>query len=897
MGLCLVLAFFSFAKIFDLFFFSQLSMENRRWAGQFLEIQNSVQIKGQGGHKWRSVDNTDWVFLKDIVFTEKNSRAKVLMAEGHIVTILENSLVKIDWDQELELQKGMAELQVAKSQLIKLKVDGRDYKIRGQSKTSDVKVSFHKKEVVFAVENGEIEFQEGNQKYRAKKSQLIEIDLGQVNLSTAKYEFLRPMANSRIYLKDSPVAFDWRFIETQKNQEIQSSFLHIQKVGQKAIKTVQIKNRKTSANVILRPGSYRWYVSAEKDVGKFRQYFAKRFSLIQATSPDFLHPQNLKTVAAFPMDSLYFEWKGNAPFYRLSFLQTGFKKSIEVVGNSHMLSQWSPGELTAKVTSLNSERSPIANLRPETTRIDIKTKKSSIEWPKTRDRALTFLVVSKADSKTPLKALPIPLEWPAIMGVSFYEIEINHKLGSVLLRSDTENTQFFPQHFGEHQYRVRIVSEQGKLGPWTELKTFSVQGIEEKKTVLKLVLEKGSQTLQIKMKNREDFETVFYFGANSAVDPVIVKKKVKNGEVVVNFSRPGIYYWKTNHQRPNDSIIDSMRIFKTPELRKPKIPKKLERKIKYRKKSVFSPRRILDFFFPSAHAASREGFIDFDFEKKADAKSWVLEIYQDSDLQQKFFQSESRTSFYRWTVRFPGTYFWRYAIRDSWGELGPWSEVSKLMVTKDLEQEISPSDSFSFSFQESSFFLKQKKRLSSLKLAMSSAQIDLKTQQDFWETTVEGISLQGFLVAYNIELTDRFGLKVSGEYLSGKVFDDKRLGILDLSAKLPWSYKNWNFGPAILWNSASSFLVERRRIKPKNVGSFMAGLYAEKEFYKKFFGRVEHHWNSGNHWALEIEKIFKYNKLNIPLGLRYRSLESDTHPINKIELQQLQLFVGISLTL
>lgn len=220
----------------------------------------------------------------------------------------------------------------------------------------------------------------------------------------------------------------------------------------------------------------------------------------------------------------------------------------------------------------------------------------------------------------------VKFSWLSRFQAESYEIQVSKdsRFQPVLSSQVVSSTEFGPGRFlkGDYYWRVRAVYSKTNFSEWSEVNTFSVQD-------------------ELSLP-----DTAF-------VDPPVVETVPDNG----------VYMGPPKPQKPSYEMM---------AMEKPK--------------ASSSAKHILDF---KSGASNREPqslqkYVknppNLKWIKIKGAKTYQLEIAKDKSFEQIVDKPQVKKPSYTWSSARPGEYFWRVQALGEMGQIGPWSDVEKILV-------------------------------------------------------------------------------------------------------------------------------------------------------------------------------------------------------------------------
>ncbi|MCP4135569.1 MAG: FecR domain-containing protein [bacterium] len=373
--------------------------------GTIVFKNNVVRRKYTNQVIWEELFKSAPLHNRDTIYTGTVSDAKLILKDGTVIEVGEDSLIIMDIEDEevrIKLESGTI-------QAIKGKNTGTDTVINithGDKKIvlvdGELKVSKSAgKDLALSVQNGEASVDIAGQVQSVKAGQDAVLTQKGAAISITPVLLKSPVPNARLLAskKNLSVAFSWKLNPSMPKKPGAVNYtLTISKdiLFTKIIKKTTL--RKTGTQASLPPGSYYWHITGKKN-GKLLKGNREinRFSVIKDPPIYLLNPINrrvLEYVDRLPF--VHFSWikNPNASSYRLEISED--KKFTKIIKTLHTPSRRIAYELKQ-------------HLKPAETKIyywRVKTVPGNRNWKGQTSPAFKFSVKRKTELAAPRLVYP-----------------------------------------------------------------------------------------------------------------------------------------------------------------------------------------------------------------------------------------------------------------------------------------------------------------------------------------------------------------------------------------------------------------------------------------------------------------------------------------------------------
>lgn len=399
-------------------------------------------------------------------------------------------------------------------------------------------------------------------------------------------------------------------------------------------------------------------------------------------------------------------------------------------------------------------------------------------------------------------------------------------------------------------------------------------------------------------KNKSTSYTLFELSDDPNFKNIIISKKLLRTKTKITFPKVGVFYWRSNSiSNKGKKVLNlpvKVLIQPTPP---PKKPKKLPN-LKLKLQSHLKTNIFFDFFIPKAIASSR-GKVTLDWPALSDAKFYEIEIYSDKSLKNKIKTIKSQTSKYKWTAPRAGDFYWRYRYQDFWGRYSPYSEQSKLLLTKVKKirprlKVIKPVKKLELKSK-----VKIKKQVvrknQSIITSFAPSLINYKyTDSNNNDYNIDGNSINGWDLKYKKQLRPFHFITSQLSIATGSVFNDQDF----INRKVELNYTLPLYGVitsvGINFFQLPSYESINAQAKFKENTNHFLFVGSAKYLWQKYDILSEFHLGAGSGLLYKFSasyEIYKNMKYSITSKLSYQNLSINSSE-DTIEFQQFQLSIG-----
>ncbi|MEE3080295.1 MAG: FecR domain-containing protein [Bdellovibrionota bacterium] len=629
------------------------SIENLKAIAKINRITDNPQRRISGTLAWGQVKNKDEIYRGDEILTDENSKAEVEFLNNTKLTIPENSLVKIDVDDDtfnIDVIKGIVDLDVKKAnQKIVLKTKTKEYVINTKQKTK-LSIQSNGDDLDIKSKKGSINLTKKVLKKVKIKAKAVTgpTDTKSKLVLPQKLDIFEPV-NAKTYSPNKTQSFNIKLNSLKSLKDVKATI-----TGDNFKKEIKI-SRVSTPVPLPEPGDYKLNVEAlgdkDKPLSKSVNFSVENYSAPEFNIDTFPYEITLKN-----NEKINIDWSGlNTLEYILEL--KGDKKTNKIKAKSSQIS------LTPK--------------RPGKYLVRVKVNEESAPWSKYQEMNVSFDKVMKvASAENPNlfelhKTGPIvTLNFSNISGepatVKIYKDQEEKKL----VFSKTvkgEKVTWKPKYVGDYYWKVQS-------GDPKKDSAFEVQSTELQKITIRNIVAKvtnpGPEKRIVNTKNpkvqlswKKSYRNDRYFlKIFSKSGKLLATKRVKGSAANITFPSTGDFLWSL-HPRKFEEYFDETDQFpltlSLPE--KPMTPEVPSKQI-IRYKGI----------------QKREAY-RIKFEPMDGAKRYEIEIYDDANLQNKLVTAKSRKNFVYWVSKREGKFYFRMRYEDKWGRKSDFSNIGQIV--------------------------------------------------------------------------------------------------------------------------------------------------------------------------------------------------------------------------
>lgn len=641
-----------------------------------VEQLKTVKRKRDFYQGWMDVRPGDGLSQNDEIYTHGQSSAKIRFTNGPEISLFENSLLRIKTaglGSTFSLDKGNLIAKLDKnSPVLDIELNGKKYTFN--SDNANIQIEQGKEENKFLILDGKARL--ADQEILPNQVVIQNIKTGNLKIKEIPFISKLPSHNFiQYYFKEASVNFSWTYTSQSSPAKLSiardSNFTDI--IFEELIET------NSHQFVLNQKGTYYWKLTSQDLVdGPI-----KSFSLVEETSPIINVDQDLLYRGPKSTDKAFLSWsKNNGKNFSLK-IEGPDGKSEEILTNknNYDFSPEASGEyrLSVKV----SENSRPHALWSEPVLIKVSEAKAITISALTPD----FLEKVNYNNQASLHLLA----WSGPVSGVNYKIKVIKD--NIVMDFQTEHTSIPVglKDAGEYLWEVQGEAFSGvtsnKITGKIIIKApLRLSQLPSEGAVIEL--EKPDQLVAFKWDDVDD-SSLYQFELSD--DPnfkkIIIARDVDSNNISTSLAETGRYFWRVKVKKGDNieySSPVSVEIRPSPPLARPEISPDIKIKLKFldEKSSSFN---IFNFFIAKAMASDPVAFAEWDLPKNSRAKSYVVEIYKDANLNELITKIETETPHVIWKNATPGTFYWRVAFMDFWGRQTEFSKVSTLSTELDPE--------------------------------------------------------------------------------------------------------------------------------------------------------------------------------------------------------------------
>lgn len=639
-----------------------------------VEQLKTVKRKRDFYQGWMDVKPGDGLSQNDEIYTHEQSSAHIKFTNGPEISLFENSLLRIKGAKlgsTISLDKGNMIAKLSPdSPNLDIELNGKKYSFNSQN--ADIQIEQGKTENKFLLLNGKAKL--ANQEILPNQVVIQNIKTGDLKIKEIPFIPKLPLNNqTQYYVKEALINFSWVYTNQSVPVKIviarDSNFTEIESSERVENSTYQVS--------LKHPGTYYWKLTSSDLIdGPI-----KSFSLIEEVPPTLNADQNIVYQGPKLTEKVYLNWsKNNGKKYLLKIESpNGKSEEITVAKTSYefapsILGQYSlsvkvsdenrPLALWSEPTTITLNEARAINITSQTPELMEKVNYNNqasnylLSWngPTTGVSYKVKLIKDNKvlDMETEQTSIPISLKDPGvynweITGVTNSGVTSNKLTGKIIIKA--------PLHLTQLPSEGAIVE-----------------------------LEKPDQLVAFKWdKVDEAIEYQFELSDDPTFKKVIVARDVEANNISTSLAEIGRYYWRVKVKRGSNieySNPVSVEIKPAPPLARPEVSPDIKIKLKYleEKSSSFN---AIDLFISKAQALDQVAVAEWDLPANTKAKSYIVEIYKDSELKDLITRIETEVPHAVWKNAIAGKFYWRVSYMDFWGRKTEFSKVSVLSTEVD----------------------------------------------------------------------------------------------------------------------------------------------------------------------------------------------------------------------
>ena len=681
--LLLVGALLTMFSGFQLFLGSNLGDVDNALA-ELISTRSVVKTKSARSLDWRDAGNGNLLGNNQLIYTDADSSAEVSFLSGDRLSIASRALVRITQRNNangLDVKQGSIRTTLTSGEPLAIGFNGKEYVLEG--KGANVQISLGGETGEIGVLGGAVKVTAGDKSINLNDQTALEISDDGVAEKKISYRLQTPQHLDEMFTIEGrkSVSFTWEPLE-------EVELLLSSDPGFQKVKTFTAQS---GQSLEVEEGVWFWKVK-----GSSGQSLTNSFKVIKEVAPVILRPQDgeeIKILAPKEGTSkVLLQWKGLPINYEVEWKQNQSEKRVSSF-TQLAIDVSSQPDLAWRVRIKDPNR-PDA-LWSDWQRVTL----NHIPWPEIPNDLFPHEVEFQSFKQ---EGTNIEFNWKSQQPV---DIEV---LGPKDFRLTEEvQVNYFSKVFtvpGEYSWRIRAFDQEGRRGDWSEFKRFNLEDLSDQKTsegIVRIQLKKPEQEVTFDWDSPEGSTDVFELSSDANFEKVIIRRELNTKSTKLTVPRAGTYFWRSRQFLPDGkfTVSEPVRVLiePTPAPSKPQKAPDMEVPIEYEEASPKTS--WLDWIIPTAHADELKGVVRLKLPPSDDAKSYVVRIFRDSELQDLIFEEKTSTTELQWLSAQPGTYFWQYAIVDFWDRMSPFSDASQLLV-RDMPKVTQPKLLFPIRAQE-----------------------------------------------------------------------------------------------------------------------------------------------------------------------------------------------------
>lgn len=290
--------------------------------GAIASVKNDARIKKSHLFNWNAGNKGSPLAPGDLVFTNRNSEADLLLNEGHKISLSSQTLLKIK-GQELEVRNGAVEIALGQNEkALKIKLGDDHYVLSGKGdKGAKVSISSQAGKSKFLVSEGNINIKGKNIDVDAKGGDEVVASAQSVRKSDVNITLVYPNNESILLAAGEKLQF-------KASGAPKGSFANISTSSGEMTAPLD-------TDIALAPGQYTWALANEEGALSPQAFFDLK---VISPAPKLIAPENLSTHYFYgDQTSIDLKWKAEEKVRlqvyeatgRLALSKGGLEKSHE----------------------------------------------------------------------------------------------------------------------------------------------------------------------------------------------------------------------------------------------------------------------------------------------------------------------------------------------------------------------------------------------------------------------------------------------------------------------------------------------------------------------------------------------------------------------------------------
>ncbi|MCO4795277.1 MAG: FecR domain-containing protein [Bacteriovoracaceae bacterium] len=197
---------------------------------------------------------------------------------------------------------------------------------------------------------------------------------------------------------------------------------------------------------------------------------------------------------------------------------------------------------------------------------------------------------------------------------------------------------------------------------------------------VKIELRKPDQQVDFNWDGKSEDKFVFELSYMPNFEKNLITKKVSGANTKISFPKTGTFYWRAKKVDSNGNIVFQkpvkVIIKPTPPPEKPILEKEMRLKIKEKSSSIYE--KMFELLVASSFAGDR--YVEIPMPENEDAKSYLIEIYSDSDGKNLVVKGTTSESTWKWENPKAGVGHIRVSVVDFWDRQSPFSDLTKIVI-------------------------------------------------------------------------------------------------------------------------------------------------------------------------------------------------------------------------
>lgn len=699
----LIILIYSYLLYDDSFLFNQESSSYQQ-VGILAQSKNDVRRKAIESFLWAPAKKEQSLHEKDSIFTGVGSTAELMLQDGSIIKLEENSLVTLSLKEgQLELNLKYGEVQTDLKEVSKLQIKSDQDNItiqnnqKGRSKASIKKSSVGPAKIDLLDGSLSLLSNKKNQKFSLQKNESLYLNSsGSLQkVAPGKITLLTP-DQTKVTLIDTKQGFfvNWSSENTSDEVVLIAKDINFSQVV--------AKKDKVSSKVLFQDipqGNYFWKVEGRDHSKKAISSKTHAIEVIVFNTPTITTPENnallsfnTNTNLATWVTPHKVEWQSDySTFeYQLS-LDPSFQKILDVrkITTPSITSNLKPGTYYSRVRGLynnsQSDWSPVVKFT-----ISV-TKTQDTPPPIAELKAPTLLTkkikLDLQNSRAPAAAEPAKIKWTKTPGAIKYVVEVDDTKSFTSpskFESKTDDYNFTPVNHLKYYYRIKALGKNKLSSAYSDVGELNIT--IKKPTLDKIapVLYRSSKVdepappmefslhwthVPISKKYTIEYSSTSDFAEVSKVESVSNKAKVK-------VPTPGQYHFRVlasiNSDQPftppsnvESSLYEFKQKLPSPILNEPR-----------NKMTVFLQQEI-------------EPFIWLNWEKDKIAQKYEFQVSTDPKFKKILISKEQDDNKFLIKEKLPlGKIYWRVrSLTDDPGLTSDWSNKREFILLHNKNNE------------------------------------------------------------------------------------------------------------------------------------------------------------------------------------------------------------------